>query len=119
VAAFEAGLHVLCEKPLARTVAECDAILAARDRAGRLLQVGMHRRYNRLFQRLRCLVDAGELGDLAMMWTQEFRGDWKKLAGVFAEHEAFARCLRQDRRPLASGEVARAAVDVETVAWEY
>ena len=37
--AFGAGLHVLCEKPLGRTVAEYDAIIAARDRAGRQLLV--------------------------------------------------------------------------------
>lgn len=78
--AFAAGLHVLCEKPLGRTVAECDEIIAARDRAGRQLLVGMHRRYNRLYERLRRLIDAGELGRPTMMWTQEFRGDWKKLA---------------------------------------
>lgn len=78
--AFGAGLHVLCEKPLGRTVAECDAIIAARDRAGRQLLVGMHRRYNRMFERLRGLIDGGELGTPKMMWTQEFRGDWKKLA---------------------------------------
>lgn len=77
--AFSAGLHVLCEKPLAPTVAGCDAIIAARDRSGKLLQVGMHRRYNRLFLRLEQLVAGGELGRPVLMWSQEFRGDWKIL----------------------------------------
>ncbi len=41
LAALEAGLHVLCEKPLAMTVRECDAIVAARDRTGLVVQVGV------------------------------------------------------------------------------
>ena len=47
VAALEAGLHVMCEKPLALTVAGCDRIAAARDRAGRVLQVAYMKRTTR------------------------------------------------------------------------
>jgi predicted dehydrogenase len=46
VAALEAGLHVMCEKPLALTLAGCDRIAAARDRAGRVLQVAYMKRYD-------------------------------------------------------------------------
>ncbi|MGH2561039.1 MAG: Gfo/Idh/MocA family protein [Thermomicrobiales bacterium] len=73
---FAAGAHVLCEKPLAPALAGCDAIIEAGRRANRLLQVGLHRRYNRLFERLQGLIDAGELGAPCMMWSHEFRGDW-------------------------------------------
>jgi 1,5-anhydro-D-fructose reductase (1,5-anhydro-D-mannitol-forming) len=40
IQALEAGVHVLCEKPMAMTVAECDNIIAAADASGRKLQVG-------------------------------------------------------------------------------
>lgn len=44
--AFAAGCHVLVEKPMAVTVAECDAMIAAADKAGRVLQVGQVERFN-------------------------------------------------------------------------
>jgi predicted dehydrogenase len=46
VKAIDAGLHVLCEKPLALTVAGCDEIAAARDRAGRAVQVAYMKRHD-------------------------------------------------------------------------
>jgi Oxidoreductase family, NAD-binding Rossmann fold len=51
LAALEAGLHVFCEKPLAITLADIDRISAARDRAGRVVQVGYMKRHDPAFQR--------------------------------------------------------------------
>src|SRR5262249_44050410 len=50
-AALEAGLHVLCEKPLALTLAGCDRIAAAGDRSGRVLQVAYMKRHDPAFRR--------------------------------------------------------------------
>lgn len=44
--ALAARCHVLVEKPMAVTVAECDAMIAAAGRAGRVLQVGQVERFN-------------------------------------------------------------------------
>jgi predicted dehydrogenase len=44
--ALAAGAHVLVEKPIAATVADADAMLAAAKRAGRVLQVGQVERFN-------------------------------------------------------------------------
>ncbi len=52
IAALDAGLHVFCEKPLALTVELCDQIIAARDRAGRVLQVGYMKRFDPAVERL-------------------------------------------------------------------
>ena len=49
---LEAGLHVLCEKPLALSLEECDRIAAARDTSGRVLQVGTMKRFDPAYLRL-------------------------------------------------------------------
>jgi predicted dehydrogenase len=46
LAALEAGLHVFVEKPMCITVADADAIGAARDRASKVVQVGTMKRYD-------------------------------------------------------------------------
>ena len=56
VAALEAGLHVMCEKPLALTLAGCDRIAAARDRSGRVLQVAYMKRYDPAYRRALTLL---------------------------------------------------------------
>jgi predicted dehydrogenase len=61
LAALDAGAHVFCEKPLCFTEAEADAIAAARDRAGRVVQVGYMKRYDPNYQAaLDLLPDGGE-----------------------------------------------------------
>jgi predicted dehydrogenase len=47
LAALDAGLHVLVEKPLCITVADADRLVAAQQRAGRVLQVGYMKRHDR------------------------------------------------------------------------
>ena len=44
--ALEAGLHVFVEKPMCITLDDADAIIAARDRAGKVVQVGTMKRYD-------------------------------------------------------------------------
>ena len=51
VSALEAGLHVMCEKPLALTLAGCDRIAAARDRSARTVQVAYMKRYDPAYRR--------------------------------------------------------------------
>jgi predicted dehydrogenase len=58
VAALGAGLHVLCEKPLALTLAGCDRIAAARDRAGKVLQVAYMKRHDPAYKRALELLPA-------------------------------------------------------------
>lgn len=45
IAAVERGWHVLCEKPMASTVAECEEMVAAARRQDRLLAVGLYKRF--------------------------------------------------------------------------
>jgi predicted dehydrogenase len=51
IAALDAGLHVLCEKPLALNVSACDAIARARDRSGSIVQVAYMKRHDPTYRR--------------------------------------------------------------------
>ena len=50
VAALGEGLHVFCEKPLCYGVAEADGVIAARDRAGKVVQLGYMKRFDRSYE---------------------------------------------------------------------
>ena len=62
IAAFDAGKHVLCEKPLARTGAEAEGIVNAARRAGRVLEIAFTQRERGDVQTLRRHVEEGNLG---------------------------------------------------------
>jgi len=64
IAALEAGKHVLCEKPLARTPAECRAMVQAAEQTGRRLATGFNYRFYPSFSRARELLDSGVIGEL-------------------------------------------------------
>lgn len=64
IKALEAGKHVLCEKPLSKSVAEAEAVAEAVERTGRHLQVGYVRRFGRNAQVARRFVESGDLGDI-------------------------------------------------------
>ncbi len=61
IAAFEAGAHVLVEKPIARSLAEAAAICRAAERAERVLLTTCNKRYSPPYAEARRLLDAGEL----------------------------------------------------------
>ncbi len=60
--ALAAGLHVLIEKPLAASVAECDALRVAAAAADRVALVGYNTRWHRLARRARQLLQQGAVG---------------------------------------------------------
>jgi predicted dehydrogenase len=62
IAALEAGLHVLCEKPLATSVADGEAMVEAAKRNGRVLAINMSQRPRPEVGFLREQVAAGSLG---------------------------------------------------------
>ena len=69
LAALSAGKHVLCEKPLARSVEECDRVIAEADRVGKILFVGHTFLFNPAVRRLHELVQGGEIGRLLYAHT--------------------------------------------------
>lgn len=65
-----AGIHVLCDKPLANTVADCRAIVDACKSAGIKLGVGFHLRHNPVHTMVREKVLSGALGELRLAEIQ-------------------------------------------------
>ena len=84
VAALESGLHVLVEKPMARTLSESRAIQRAAAAAERVLMVGFMKRFDPSFERATEMVRGGELGTMI-----EVRCDWSHRS-PFPAHESRA-----------------------------
>jgi predicted dehydrogenase len=59
-----AGVHVLVEKPMALTTAECDAMIAAAESSGALLAVGLLRRFAPTLRWTKETLGGGLLGDV-------------------------------------------------------
>lgn len=64
IAALKAGLHVLCEKPMALNVVQARAMLRASQRAGRRLMINFSYKFSEQAQALKRLVDSGAIGDI-------------------------------------------------------
>ena len=62
VAAADAGKHVLCEKPMALDVAQCERMISAAQQNGVRLGVAYYRHHYPVVSRLRDIVTSGELG---------------------------------------------------------
>ena len=62
IKAAQAGKHVLCEKPMARTLEECDAMTQAAADAGVVLQIGFIRRFCPDWGMFRRLIHQGRAG---------------------------------------------------------
>ncbi len=75
IAALQQGLHVVCEKPMAVSMSEADAMLAAaRDSRG-LLSVVLQSRFEPTYRRAKSLLTSGELGKL--LRCSMFEASWR------------------------------------------
>jgi predicted dehydrogenase len=68
--ALAAGRHVVVDKPIALDVPEAEALVAAAERAGRVLSVFQNRRWDGDFLTIRGLIDRGELGAIDSLETR-------------------------------------------------
>jgi predicted dehydrogenase len=83
VQALEAGKHVLCEKPMALTLAECDRMIAAAQRADRTLMIAQCMRFWPQYELIKQRVDAGDIGAVRFVslrrlasWPGHTAGNW-------------------------------------------
>jgi predicted dehydrogenase len=64
IAAFEAGKHVICEKPIATNAEEGKAMVEAAKKAGKIFMMGFNNRFRGDTQLLKKCIEAGELGEI-------------------------------------------------------
>lgn len=80
LAALDAGKHVLVEKPIAPSVAATDRLLAAADRAGRILAVAENTRFVAAYQAVEPLVRSGALGEIQLVRTMICGNETERLS---------------------------------------
>ena len=95
VAAFQAGKHVFCQKPLATTVDDCVAMRDAWLASGRMFNIGFSLRYSPHYRTIRGLLDERKIGDLVSFEFNEvlgfnhggyIMGDWRRLTKYAGTH---------------------------------
>ncbi|MNO18380.1 putative oxidoreductase YcjS [compost metagenome] len=87
VAALEAGNHVMCEKPMAKTTAQAQEMLDAARRTGKKLSIAYQNRYRSDSEYLKGLCESGELGDIYYGKAIALRRRAVPTWGVFLDEE--------------------------------
>ena len=69
IQALKAGKHVLCEKPMATTLADCEAMVECAKKNGKFLMIGHNQRLAKAHMEAKRLIDAGLIGDIITFRT--------------------------------------------------
>lgn len=90
---MRAGKNVVCEKPMAASLEECDAMLRARNESGKKLSIIAQNRFRKEIRNLKALLDSGMAGPVRHVQIDSFwyrahcyydlwwRGTWEKEGG--------------------------------------
>ncbi len=88
IAAIEAGKHVLCEKPLANTLAEGERLTATVHAHDRIFMLALNNRFRVEMQALKRIVESGQLGDIYYARAGWLRRRWAGIVrGWFTDKE--------------------------------
>jgi UDP-N-acetyl-2-amino-2-deoxyglucuronate dehydrogenase len=91
--ALNAGKHVLCEKPMAASLQECDAMISAAKSSGKTLSIIAQNRFTDAFWRLKKVLESNQIGKICHAQVDSFwwrghsyydlwwRGTWEKEGG--------------------------------------
>lgn len=69
IAALKAGKHVLCEKPMATVLEECEAMVEAAKESGKYLMIDQNQRLAKAHVEAKKMIDAGLIGDIVTFRT--------------------------------------------------
>jgi len=95
IAALNAGKHVICEKPLAPTPDQVKAMIAARDKSGKLLMCAQSSRFAGASLAMKAEVDKGVLGDVyhARCWMLRRSGVPGRPGFIMKQHSGGGPCI--------------------------
>jgi predicted dehydrogenase len=74
IAAMQAGKAVFCEKPMAITVEDCDAMLRTARATNSRLYIGHNMRHFAMVRTMKRLIDDGAVGEVRSVWCRHFVG---------------------------------------------
>ncbi|WP_419954269.1 Gfo/Idh/MocA family protein [Neobacillus niacini] len=132
IAALNAGIHVLCEKPMATSKDEAEAMISASQASGKKLMIGHNQRFVASHQKARKLIQSGEIGKIYSFrtafghggpegWSVEGKEGW-----FFQKEKAFVGAMgdlgvhKADLlRYVLGEEITEVGSFVETSAKEY
>jgi predicted dehydrogenase len=69
IAALRAGKHVLCEKPMATTISDCEAMVRTAEETGKKLLIGHNQRLTPAHKMAKRLIEEGLIGDIITFKT--------------------------------------------------
>jgi len=110
LAALAGGYHVLLEKPIAPEPADCERVVAAAERAGRILQIGHVLRFTDFYRRVREIVASGRLGRVWQIALAEHVGAWHMA-------HSFVRGRFRNRSLAAPVLLAKSCHDLDLLIW--
>lgn len=122
----EGGKHVLCEKPMALNAEEGEQMVQACDANGVKLMVCYYQRFNRRHQKIKDLLDAGEIGRVTAVrlnfssLNPDEPGAWRQapeLGGGGNLMDCGSHCV--DLIRFLVGEVTQVSALVDTLAFGY
>lgn len=87
IEALRAGLHVFCEKPMAMTPEECQAMIDAAEESGKVLSIAYHYRFMKESQAAKRLIDENEIGEPIVARARAIRRRKVPGWGVFTNKE--------------------------------
>lgn len=76
VAAAESGKHILCERPLATTLAEATRLVGAARENGVKLKTGLHLRYHPTILKVHEILSSGRIGQITFIRGRTGRGSY-------------------------------------------
>jgi predicted dehydrogenase len=85
IACLQAGIHVLCEKPIANTLQDADEMIRASEKTGKKLGIIFQNRYSDAPSKMKNVISSGKLGKLLGAWSNlnwhrppsYYECDWK------------------------------------------
>jgi predicted dehydrogenase len=87
IAALEAGKHVMCEKPMAKTSEDAKRMVEAANRTGKKLTIGYNNRFRPDSRHLKKLCEEGSLGEIYYAKAHAIRRRAVPTWGVFLDEE--------------------------------